>query len=60
MEELDEEDLPPCEHDFELQDESFDHEFGREEDVFWQCTKCGEERRAEMTSQKARRRLLRS
>ena len=26
---------------FKLQDESFDHEFGREVIQFWQCEECG-------------------
>lgn len=37
-------DLPDdCQHEWEVQDESFDHEFGTEVAVFAECQKCGAE-----------------
>lgn len=32
----------PCDHDWRLQDDSFDHEFGTEIIRYWLCEKCGE------------------
>lgn len=33
---------PLCDdHSWELQDDSFDHEFGTERIIYWQCTDCG-------------------
>ena len=29
-----------CDHDWKLQDDSFDHEFGTESIHYWLCTKC--------------------
>lgn len=29
-----------CDHDWELQDDSFDHEFGTEKVVYWLCLCC--------------------
>lgn len=29
-----------CDHDWEFQDDSFDHEFGCEVIRYWQCAKC--------------------
>jgi len=33
-----------CDHDWEVIDDSFDHEFGREVIVFERCQKCDAER----------------
>lgn len=33
-----------CDHEWAAQDESFDHEFGTEVDIFWQCQKCLQEK----------------
>jgi hypothetical protein len=33
----------PCDHEWEVIDQSFDHEYGREVIVFRQCLTCGEE-----------------
>ena len=30
----------PCDHVFELVDESFDHEFGTEPVMYWRCLVC--------------------
>jgi hypothetical protein len=32
---------PECTHDWEFQDDSFDHEFGTEKIHYMQCTICG-------------------
>jgi hypothetical protein len=29
-----------CDHEWEFQDDSFDHEFGTEVVHYWLCTKC--------------------
>lgn len=29
-----------CDHDWEFQDDSFDHEFGTEQVHYWLCVKC--------------------
>jgi hypothetical protein len=34
-------DVPECDHDWELVDESFYHEFGIEQVYSWECQKCG-------------------
>lgn len=31
---------PSCDHEWEFQDESFDHEFGTEIIQYWQCALC--------------------
>jgi hypothetical protein len=40
-------DIHPCaieegefDHDWEFQDDSFDHEYGTEQIHYWQCTRC--------------------
>lgn len=30
-----------CDHEWEFQDDSFDHEFGTEVIHYWECPKCG-------------------
>lgn len=30
-----------CDHEWEFQDDSFDHEFGTERVHYWQCSECG-------------------
>lgn len=35
-------DPEPCDHEWEFQDDSFDHEFGTERVYSWVCNKCGE------------------
>lgn len=30
-----------CDHDWRIRDDSFDHEFGTEVLVCWECEKCG-------------------
>ena len=35
------EDPDPCDHEWEFQDDSFDHEFGTEIVRYWICGKCG-------------------
>lgn len=34
--------IPPeeCDHNWEFQDDSFDHEFGTERIHYWLCSKC--------------------
>ena len=39
--------LEPCDHDWKLVDDSFDHEFGTEVCGHMQCTKCEETREIE-------------
>lgn len=33
-----------CDHDWKLVDDSFDHEYGTEQIVFYRCELCDEER----------------
>lgn len=37
-------DPEPCDHDWQIRDDSFDHEFGTEVVVCWECEKCGEQK----------------
>lgn len=34
--------LVNCDHEWELIDESFDHEFGTEQRYHYECSKCGQ------------------
>lgn len=37
-------DNPPCDHEWEFVDASFDHEFGTHQDYFYYCDLCGDDR----------------
>lgn len=39
-----------CDHDYELVDDSFDHEFGTEQIVYRRCKTCGHEAEADPPS----------
>ncbi len=37
-------DPEPCDHEWQVQDDSFDHEFGTEKVIYERCVKCDETR----------------